>query len=146
MFSDKITVKVLRPADVRPKVVDDINYLLKHQHGKARGTTRESLTEHMRSSRVVVALHDDVFVVGMGVLVRTHCVSHTFAGIHNLIVRDGYDPSIIGMRIVGILIEGVYDAEFIEAGMWLQTDDMVSVLLALGFRERPKFRYRLKLR
>ena len=66
--------------------------------------------------------------------------------IASLMVRDGYDPSIIGMRIVGILIEGVYDAEFIEAGMWLQTDDMVSVLLALGFKERPKFRYRLKLR
>ena len=104
MFTGKIMVRRLRPSEVSQTVVDDINHLLRSQHSKANTVDEESLLAHMKRSQLVVAWNDDGRILAMGVKVRTYAVSHSFASIHNLIVRNGCDALSLGKRIVDLLI------------------------------------------
>ena len=144
MFSGKNVLGRLRPREVNTKVVSDINEMLKGQHSKARTVDRKTLLEHLGKSLVIVGRNDER-VIAMGVLVRVHCVSHSFAGIHNLIVRKGYDFLTIATEIIQTLIKDVYDVEFIEAGAGIQDEALIGILESLRFKEKPKSRYRLRL-
>lgn len=139
-----IEVKMLLPKQVTPQVVEDINFLLRRQHSDAKHLEGYILLEHMGKSKVAVAWLGER-VVGMGVLVRVHCVSHTFGSIHNLIIRESVDALSVGARIIKLLTEDLYDVEFVEAGVWLQDEEMVKILEAFGFEEKPRSRYRLKI-
>ena len=145
MFSGKIDVKVLRPADVEQSAVNDINKLLKQQDSRARELTKDRLLDIITRSRVVVAMIDGR-VIATGLLVLIDCLSHEFGSIHNLVVLNGFDAITIGKRVTEELIKDIFCAEFIEAGIWLQDIQMVDVLLALNFKERSKPRYRLRYR
>jgi|SRR3989338_7197512 len=144
MFTEKVTVRKLRPSEVNVKAVDDINYLLRRQHSKTRKVDKESLLAHMKQSKVVVAWNDDDRIIALGVLVRTYALSHTFAGIHNLIIRNGFNPLSIGKRIVDLLIDEVDDVEFIETGVWPENNDLINLLTVSGFVPKSKLRYRRK--
>lgn len=145
MFTGKIAVRRLRSSEVGLRTVSDINHLLKSQHSKAEKVDEESLLAHLKRSRVVVAWNDDGRIIGMGVLVKVHAVSHTFGSIHNLIVQKGCDILSIGKQIVDLLINRVA-VEFIEASVWPEDDDAINILTTVGFRLNQKLRYRLKAR
>ena len=145
MFSGITEVRPLTKSDLTPKIVSDINSLLKRQHTKADTVDAETIREHLSKSVIVVALQD-LRVIRLGILIRGHCLSHSFGSIHNLIVQKDYDVLVLGMQIVKRLTEGIYDLDFIEAGTWLQDDQLIDILKALEFVAKPKLRYKLKLR
>lgn len=144
MFSGIIDVEVLQPNKLKSQQIGDINFLLKQRHSKARVVNREYLQKHVEKSKVVVGWKNER-IIGIGVLVRTYCITHEFANIHNLIIRNECDLLSVGVRIVQLLISNICDVDFVEAGVWLQDNSMIKVLTTLGFTQRTKFRYRLKL-
>jgi hypothetical protein len=142
MFSGITNVKILKEVDLTVQVVEDINALLKQQHSDANTVDRFMLLEHMRWSRIACATSDDT-VIGMGVLGITRCVSHEFAGIHNLIVLQGFDAVIIGKRIVDLLREDIHHVAFIQITK-LPSPELAPVLVNMGFVEKSEPRFRLR--
>lgn len=144
MFTGIIDVRWLRSKEVSLKVVNDINRLLGSQHSRAEKVDEESLVVYLKRNKVAVAWNDNERIIGMGVLVEVRLLSHTFGSIHNLVVQDGCDP-IIGKRIIDLLLRGVA-VEFIEANVWPKDGYAIDILTAIGFKHKPKLRYRLSAR
>ncbi len=142
MFSGKIEVRRLRSSEVCLKVVNDVNALLRSQHSKAGRVDEETLTTHARKSKVVVAWSDTNHVIGMGVLIVVHAVSHTFGNVHNLVIADGFDSLVLSKRIMDELLQGVDGLDFIEAGALPDDGDKINVLETLKFKRKQKLRFR----
>lgn len=146
MFTGITIVRKLRLREVGLGVINDINYLLKKQHSEARRAGEESLRAFMKQAKVVVAWNDDERIVGLGSLIKTPALSHSFVVIYNLVVHEGYDQLSIGKRIVDLLIEGVGDVAFIEASARPNDDDLINLLAVCGFKPKQRLRYRLEIK
>lgn len=146
MFTGKIIVRKLCRSEVSQEVIDDINHLLRKQHSRARKVDEENLLSHLKRSKVVVGWDDNSRIIAFGVMVRTYVVSHTFASIHNLTVRDDFDRLSICKRMVDLLMEGANGVEFIEISVSPEDDDLINIATTLGFVLRPKLRYRHRIR
>lgn len=143
MFSGQIDVRRLLPNEIKKNwhVVADINYLLRQQHGGAIKIEEETLLANLKQSKVVVAWKDDR-VVGVGQLVKVPVLSHSFASIHNLVIRRGTEVTSTGSQIVNLLTADLSCAEFVEAGAWDTDCDLINILTVAGFRKRDKHTFR----
>lgn len=147
MFTGIIRVERLHEKEVTDRVICDINALLRKQRQDAKLITRESLLECMKKMGVVVAWNDGERVVGLGVLKQSGGLNFTCAEVRHLVIGDGLDNLAVGMRIVtalrGIYLHGI---EYIEAGVWVQDEEMKRIFTALGFKEKPASRFRLRIK
>ena len=146
MFTGITKVRRLRPREVNLKAVNDINDLLRRQHSEARKIDEDILREQIAKAKVVVAWNDNDRIIGLGVLVKTLTLSHTFATIHNLVVCEGSDRLSVGKQIVDLLVEGVGDVAFIEASAWPDDGDLINLLTVCRFKPKHKLRYRFKIK
>ena len=142
MYSGITNIRRLRPKEVNLKTVNDINRLLKMQHSKAKRLDEEGLAAFLKKSKVVVVWNDNARIIGMGILVEVDAASHKYAIIHHLAVLNSSDRLTLGKGIVDLLIEGVV-VEFFVANVWQEDRDAINFLTTVGFRLKPKLRYRL---
>lgn|GEM_PF-3458554 len=146
MFTDIITVELLREEQVTDKAVNDINSLLHKQRAGTEPVTKEHLLKCVGRMAIVVAWNDNERVIGLGVLTQSGGLNFRCAEIRHLIVSSGLDILSIGIRIVETLRETCpYPVAYIDGGAWVQDDEMKNIFIALGFREKPgsRFRYRI---
>ncbi len=143
MFVGSVQVREPQSHEITFQVVSDINELLRQQH-RGAGVSGDVLRRHTQRAKVAVAWLDDR-VVGVGSLVKVHCLTHTFGSMHNLIIQKNLNVLSIGIRIIKTLLDDPRGMEFFEAGVWFQDEEMLKILDALGFKEKPRSRYRLKL-
>ncbi len=145
MFTEIIRVGRLQNKEVNKKVLEDINRLLKKQRQDAKSITEEHLLECMGKMGVVVAWDDNEHVVGLGVLTQSGGLNFSCAEIRHLIISDGQDILAVGVRIVTALRDiYLHGIEYIDAGVWVQDEEIKNVFTALGFKEKPGSRFRLR--
>lgn len=143
MFSEKTTVRLLRPNEVCSiNTIGQINLILRQRHSKAGRIDAKALFDHVRNSRVVVAFCDDG-VVGIGQLSRVSTLSYTYFAVHNLAVLRGIGKE-VGIGLLDKLIKEVDGGSFIEAGVLPDDSYGIAVLTAFGFKQKAKLRFRPK--
>lgn len=150
MFTGKITVDHLQASDITPRVVQDINTLLRKQRHNARCIDARRLKACLNKRKrmnIVIARNDGDRIIGIGVLARSGGLNFSCAEIRHFIITDGQDVLSLGMRIAQKLINSNRRGlEFIEAGVWVQDEQMKQIFTALGFKEKPASRFRLRLK
>lgn len=146
MRPPEITFSILNPKDglTRQNLVD-INTLLRKQRGNTGMISREMALQTAQHSRVVLARYQEDRIIGMGVLALVHCMSHTHATLHNLVVADGFNLHTTTQSILEHLVQGMKIVAYIEAGAWLQDEQgLEAILLSMHFVKKDKPRYRLR--
>lgn len=141
-MTSEIVVRQLRRSDITESLVDEINTLLRQQHSHARRCDSGELKDDLNHSITVVAL-DGNQVVGTGTLAYSPLKTHIPSGIHNAVVKEGYDDCALRARIIAMLVHLRRGGNFIDINV-LPDDPIINTLKELGFVKRKKVTYRLK--
>lgn len=147
MFTGKLTVERLTQSQITDQVAEDLNALLRKQRTDARLVTPESLSESIKKMWVVIVRDDTRHIVGLGVLTLSGGLNFECAEMRHLIIADHLDLISTGMRILEALKEiYVHNVDYIDAGSWVQNARMNDLFIALGFKEKPNGRFRLRIK
>ena len=76
--------------EVDDDITRDINALLKKLNPRSNALNVLNLVDHLHHSKIAVAAHESK-IVGMAILAPRYLVSHTGAGIHNLVVAEQFE-------------------------------------------------------
>ncbi|MDO8667912.1 MAG: hypothetical protein Q7K35_02310 [bacterium] len=145
MFTGLVRVERLQMSEVNDTMLRDVNQLLITQRHDARPITQEHLLKCMEKMGVVLAWNDNQRVVGLGVLTLSGGLNFSCAEIRHLVVNDGRSNLAIGMRIVRALCDiYLHVVDYTDAGAWVQDEGMKKIFTALGFKEKPGSRFRLR--
>ena len=138
----RVSVRILTEADVTADIVDQINALVKKQHGTAYQNDESYVRDFLRHSVLVIAVQNGK-VVGLITYVKTHCLTHVRGSIHNFITGKDQDPIGVGRKLLTKLMETIpAPPSVIAFDAQLQDPHMEQLFVELGFkkREHPQFR------